>query len=418
MRDKKKALELLGAKAGGEKMTLEDISRMTGYEKRQLIRLRKELREKGMEPTLTHGNAGRKPSTTASDQEIEYLRRFKEPYPRITIAQFRDYFFEDVLQNPARGGDVREFGLKPRSASWFRSLFLREGWESPAHKRVRSDGDRVTHVVRAPRPRRGELVQIDGTPYDWFGDGRVATLFLAVDDATTEILAGYFMPTECTRGYCHVMKSVVDEFGVPMAVYSDKDTVFTSAKGGGVTQFGRMMALLGVEVILANSPQAKGRVERENNTVQLRLPNDIKRFGIKDYAELNVWFNAFYKGYLNEKFAFAPISKKSAFLPLPKDTDLTKVFRLEIQREVRKAGVSYMGDVYLPFEADGQLKVIADGTKVLFCIDAFSEEPYIERNGKRYNCECVKHGKREKKECAANQKDIDRILAEKDSKPE
>lgn len=285
---KELALHLLIQKQSDLHLTYELIERETGYSKRQLIRLSSDLQEKDMESIMTHGNAGRKPVTTASDQEVSYLREMKKPYPLITVAQFRDIFIEDVIENSKKKSEVKKYRLKPRSISWFRELFIKEGWTSPAQKAIREEGSHVTHPIRKPRPCRGELVQIDGTPFDWFGDGRVYTLHLAVDDATTEVLAGWFMPTECTRGYCRMMRLILEKYGVPEALYSDRDSVFRSVKGGGITQYAMMMEDLHIQTIFALSAQSKGRIERYNGTAQLRLPNDIKRFGIKhDYNELN-----------------------------------------------------------------------------------------------------------------------------------
>ena len=108
------------------------------------------------------------------------------------------------------------------------------------------------------------------------------------------------MPTERQLGYCHMMKYLFKEYGAPTTLYSDHRTIFHN-KNGELTQFGQMMNDLGIRMIFAGSPQAKGRIERCNGTCQSRLPNDIKRFGIKDYNELNVWFNITYRKYLNQK---------------------------------------------------------------------------------------------------------------------
>ena len=106
------ALTLLIQKEHDPKLTYTVITRLTGYSKRQLIRLSEELKTKDMDSILTHGNTGRKPAITASDQEVSYLRVMKEPYPSITIAQFRDIFIEDVLDNPKKQKDVKRYGLK------------------------------------------------------------------------------------------------------------------------------------------------------------------------------------------------------------------------------------------------------------------------------------------------------------------
>ena len=131
---KRKALQLLKAKETDSSITYSSIERQTGYSKRQLIRMSQALQEKDMDSVFTHGNTGRKPVTAASAQEISYLREFKKPYPNITIAQFRDIFIEDVIENPSMQEDVDRYCLKPRSFSWFRQLFMNEGWESPASR--------------------------------------------------------------------------------------------------------------------------------------------------------------------------------------------------------------------------------------------------------------------------------------------
>lgn len=97
-----------------------------------------------------------------------------------------------------------------------------------------------------------------------------------------------------------MMKYLFKEYGAPTTLYLDHRTIFHN-KNGELTQFGQMMNDLGIRMIFAGSPQAKGRIERCNGTCQSRLPNDIKRFGIKDYNELNVWFNITYRKYLNQK---------------------------------------------------------------------------------------------------------------------
>ena len=178
------------------------------------------------------------------------------------------------------------------------------------------------------------MIQIDGTPYDWFGNGEMWTLHLAVDDATSEVLAGYFMPTERQIGYCYTMKLILEKYGIPMSLYSDKHSIFKSVKDDSITQFGTMMEELGIELIYANSAQAKGRVERYNGTVQRRLPNDIVRFGIKDYDQLNEWFNTFYISYINKKFAFVPLDPDDAFVSIG-NTDLSQIFTIKQERVIK-----------------------------------------------------------------------------------
>lgn len=350
------AVELLVAKRDDPSITYEDVRRKTGYSRRQLIRIAREIEEGGAEAAAAHGNSGRRPATAATEAEVAYLREMKRKYPRITIAQFRDIFIEDVIDNPDMRDVVERHGLVARSKSWFSDLFRREGWKSPAARPQRSHGGRVAHPVREPMPRRGMLVQVDATPYDWFGDGDVRALHLAVDDATTDSLAGSFMPYECVRGYARATDRMVARHGVPEAVYSDRHSVFCSARpAGGRTQFAMMMDDLGVRMVLAGSPQAKGLVERYNLMVQLRLVNDIVRFGIKDYDQLDAWFNEFYTHYLNRKFSFPPLEAASEFRRPPADFDPRSVFRIRLSRIARGGMISYEMGLYWMVDDDGGL---------------------------------------------------------------
>lgn len=403
------AIDLLVAKREDPSITYADIERKTGYSRRQLMRIAKKIAEEGVESAATHGNTGRKPATTATEDEVRYLRELKRPYESITIAQFRDIFIEDVIENPAKRDDVERYGLVARSKSWFRELFRREGWRSPAQKPVRTHAGRVSHPIRDPMPRRGMLVQVDGTPYDWFGDGASWCLHLAVDDATTDALAGCFMPYECMRGYARMAERMVRRSGAPEAIYSDKHSIFTS-KDGGATQFSMMMSDLGVRMIFANTPQAKGRVERHDLTSQLRLVNDIIRFGVRDYDHLDSWSDEFYIDYLNRKFSFPPRERGSEFRPLPDGYDYSSVFRMRTSRIARGGMISYEMGLYWMVDAEGELYDPGEGVKVSLYIDVWTEDMYVERYGKRYSCVLCGVREHRKPELVGNQRELQDLL--------
>lgn len=189
------------------------------------------------------------------------------------------------------------------------------------------------------------LIQIDGTSYDWFGTGESWTLHLAVDDATSEVPAGVFMPTERQLGYCILLRIILLRYGIPMALYSDKHSIFLSHKEGNLTQFGMMMEDLCIEMIYVNSSQAKGRVERYNGTVQRRLPNDIRRFKINSYEKMNEWFNSFYVPYINRKFAFVPLDPNDAYIPLD-GAGIDDIFTLRHERTIQNDTFSLNGMYY------------------------------------------------------------------------
>lgn len=411
MKDKQLALKLLVLKREDKTITLEEIAKRTGYSKRHLIRISKDLNEeKDMEVLLQHANTGREPYNKALDSEIEFLRSLKKPYPNITIAQFRDIYLEDVISNP-KMKDVKEKNhLKPRSKSWFRDLFRKEGWKSPSNRKpLRRDG-RAAHPLRKPAPRRGMLVQIDGTPFDWFNNGEMWTLHLAVDDATSEVLAGYFMPIERQLGYCYMMRLILNKYGLPMALYSDRHSIFHSPKEGNITQFGMMMEDLGIELIGANSPQAKGRVERYNGTVQRRLPNDIIRFGVKDYSELNIWFNEFYIPYINRKFAFTPLDPNDAYIPIG-DIDLFEIFVVRLQRVIHQDSFSLKNVFYAVVDENGEILHIRDKKAVDVRIDIFTEEVFVLRYGSKFKTKVLRTKDRRNKEYINDYKELDEFLS-------
>ena len=407
---KTEAIGLLVAKRDDPSLTYADIERKTGYSRRQLIRISKQIDKRGAEGAAEHGNAGRRPATAATEDEVRYLREFKKPYESITIAQFRDIFIEDVIESPDKRDDVERYGLVARSKSWFRELFRREGWKSPAQKSERAHGGRVSHPIRDPMPRRGMLVQVDGTPYDWFGNGDARVLHLAVDDATTEALSGCFMPAECMRGYARMTERMVRRSGAPEAVYSDKHSAFRSTKSGTETQLAMMLSDLGVRMIFANSPQATGRVERYNLTGQLRLVNDIIRFGIEDYEQLDAWFNDFYIEYLNRKFSFPPAEPGSEFRRLPEGFGYSSAFRIRLTRIAQGGMISYEMGLYWMVDASGEPYGPGEGVRVNLFIDVWTEEMYVERYGRRYAC--VLCGVREhgKAELVDNQKELQDLL--------
>ncbi len=173
---------------------------------------------------------------------------------------------------------------------------------------------RLTHkfpVIRQPRLRResyGELIQIDGSDHRWFEQrGEPCTLLVFIDDATSKLMQLRFVPSESTDSYFEALHGYLEAYGCPVAFYSDKHTVFRvnkpDAQGGqGMTQFGRALAELNIEIICANSSQAKGRVERANRTLQDRLVKELRLAGICDMITGNAFLPEFVERF-NTKFA-------------------------------------------------------------------------------------------------------------------
>ena len=143
------------------------------------------------------------------------------------------------------------------------------------------------------------------------------------------------------------------------------------------------MTDLGIEMIFANSPQAKGHIERYNGTVQKRLPNDIIRFGIHDYDTLNRWFTAFYLSYIRRKFAFLPKDPHDAFIPLD-GYDIESIFTLRYERRIKNDSFIINGIYSSPVDENGKILHIINETSVNIHGNVFTNQMYILRYGKKY----------------------------------
>jgi hypothetical protein len=199
--------------------------------------------------------------------------------------------------------------------------------------------------VHQPRHRRecvGELVQIDGCEHWWFEDrGPQCTLLVFVDDATSRLMHLQFVESESTFAYFHAARAYLEAWGKPVAFYSDKHGVFRvnhpGALGGdGMTQFGRALHALNVDIICANSSPAKGRVERAHKTLQDRLVKELRLAGVRTLAEGNALLPAFIADY-NMRFAKPPANAKDLHRPLRAGDDLEDAFAWKEERTLSQA---------------------------------------------------------------------------------
>ena len=201
MHNKEYALKLVQDKINDlNNFSYSQIANLTGYKKLQIVRFSNLLKEKDIDSILVHGLTNKPSNNSPSSKEIEFIKNYKNKYPIISIQQFQDIYHEDVIWNPDMDKVVKDNNLKVRSYSFFESLYEKFHWIKPIkHKCFNKDFE--SHPLREPSPRRGILIMIDGTPHDWFQNGRKSSLHLAIDDATGEALCGWFMPTECLEGY-------------------------------------------------------------------------------------------------------------------------------------------------------------------------------------------------------------------------
>jgi transposase len=220
----------------------------------------------------------------------------------------------------------------------------------------KSRRDRVPqpHQPRYRRECFGELVQIDGSEHRWFeARGPMCTLLVFVDDATSKLLELRFVDSESTFDYFESTKAYLRRHGRPMAFYSDKHSVFrvaregTSGREAGVTQFGRALGQLGIDIICANTPQAKGRVERMNRTLQDRLVKELRLRRISNVADGNAFLPAFIEDF-NRRFGKAPRNPHDAHRPVHDLQALEQICRWRETRTMsRSLVVHYKRKTYL-----------------------------------------------------------------------
>src|SRR6476646_5760647 len=198
--------------------------------------------------------------------------------------------------------------------------------------------------VHQPRYRRdcvGELIQIDGSHHWWFETrGPQCTLLVYIDDATSRLMHLQFVETESTFDYFEATRAYLERYGKPIAFYSDKHAVFRvnkkdAAGGDGMTQFGRALHALNIDIICANSSQAKGRVERANGTLQDRLVKELRLAGVASIVAANAFLPAFITDY-NARFGKEPFDERDLHRLLTGDDDLDDAFAWKEERTLSK----------------------------------------------------------------------------------
>ncbi|MFL5009811.1 ISNCY family transposase [Rhizobium sp.] len=200
---------------------------------------------------------------------------------------------------------------------------------------------RTFHQPRLRREAYGELVQIDGSEHRWFEDrGDPCSLLVFVDDATGKLMQLRFVRSESAFSYFEALALYLKHHGAPIAFYSDKHSVFRVAKkdakgGQGMTQFGRALCELNIDILCANSSQAKGRVERMNRTLQDRLVKELRLAGISGMDDGNAFLSGFIERY-NARFAIVPTRPDDLHRPMNLASDRLK--DILCKREQRYVG--------------------------------------------------------------------------------
>ena len=226
-------------------------------------------------------------------------------------------------------------GLKISKES-VRQMMLEEGlWKAKKARKVE------VHQMRERRACQGELEQMDGTNHEWFeGRGERCTLLVMIDDATGQLGALSFVEEESFFGYCGLVQQYLAAHGRPAGLYTDKHSIFrvnipNMSSGDNLTQFGRAMQSLEIPILCANTPQAKGRVERANKTLQDRLVKEMRLRGINDMQQGNAYLPEFMADF-NARFAVPARSSLDAHRPLLAHQNLDQILTWQEPRLLSK----------------------------------------------------------------------------------
>jgi len=310
-----------------QKITLADAARILERSERQIFRLKRQLLEEGL-CGLVHKNRGRRsPRRIPESLQKKILKLVGGPYKDVN-----DTHLCELLAQ-------REKILLSRER--LRRLLRSEGIAPKRRKRHPK--------YRSRRPRKeafGMMLQLDGSPHDWLeGRGPMLALVGARDDATNHSWAQFF-PAETTWAYLDLMRDIFTEHGLPLALYSDKHSIFhinreptlqEQLKGQApLTQFGRAMKELGITIIPANSPQAKGRIERFWGFSQDRLVVELRLDGACTADQANQTLARFLRNTVNTRFTVAPANSQSVFRKAPRAELLDRILCLKDTRIVAK----------------------------------------------------------------------------------
>jgi hypothetical protein len=311
-RDRLKVMSLV---MSGERTQVE-AGRLLGLCARQVRRIQRRLEAEG-DGGVVHRLRGR----TSNARKDDVFRR------QVLRTYSKDYMgFGPTLA----AEKLAERGL-PISAETLRGWLILAKWWTPKRRRQ-------TH--RSRRARRacfGELVQADGSIHDWLeGRGPCMTLLVMIDDATSKVVARFY-PGETTDGYFDLLGRYLRKHGRMVAIYADRNSIFFANDKHGepvLTQFGRALQPLGIELIPANSPQAKGRVERFNGTAQDRLVKELRLAGAGTMEQANDVLDKTFLPLFNRRFAVKPASVNNAHRPLHASMNLRSILCVQEKRKV------------------------------------------------------------------------------------
>jgi transposase len=298
-------------------LTQKQASLLLNLTERQVRKLIRNFKKEGVKSLISKKRG--KPSNRQKEE------RLKKEVLKIISEKYKD-FGPTLIQEKLKENHQISIGVETvrqwmsQSKLWF-----------PKKKKQK------THPLRRKRDCFGELIQIDGSHHAWFEErGQPCVLLVFIDDATGKLTSLHFSEGESLEGYFASLKKHLFKYGRPKALYSDHFSVFEgTVYKDNLTQFHKALKTLDIQLILANSPQAKGRVERANRTLQDRLVKEMRLKGISSIKEANAYVQEFIEKY-NHKFSKEPASSFNAHRSLDAQFDLDRCLTRYEERTLTK----------------------------------------------------------------------------------
>jgi len=310
-------------RAMAKKITWWQAAEIIGISDRQMRRWHERLEEFGYDGLLDRRRGQPSPKRVPLATVEQVLGLYRDRYFDLNVQHFHEKLGE-------------QHGIQ-LSYTWVKQALQGAGLVARGRKRG------VHRKRRERRPLPGMLLHIDGSRHRWFQDERWYDLIVILDDATSEIYYAQLVEEESTATVMAGLREVIEHKGLFCALYSDRGSHFwlTPKVGGKVdlhrlTQVGRALRELGVQMIPAYSPQARGRSERSFGTWQGRLPQELRLHGITTVDEANRFLREEYMGEFNRRFQVAPAQRGSAFVRCPRSQDLDLIFALQFERTVNR----------------------------------------------------------------------------------
>lgn len=305
-----------------KRMRQKEAGLLLGLSTRQVKRLLKNYRKQGASSLISKQRGRKSNNRLREELKKKALDLLKSKYKG----------FGPTLAHEKL---VEKEKLKISAESIRKIMIAEELWKSRKLKKI------VTHQLRERRACFGELIQIDGSPHDWFeGRASACTLLVFIDDATGKLVQLQFADSESFFSYSQAAEGYFRQYGKPAAFYSDKHSIFrvsqpSAGSSDAITQFGRAMQELDIQIICANTPQAKGRVERVIQTLQDRLPKEMRLLNIRSREDGNAYLPKFIDDF-NQRFADEPRSSVDAHRKLTAKDNLAHSLTWQEQRLISK----------------------------------------------------------------------------------